>query len=252
VESGFKRLAGILAAALFTYGVVGCGQDTANQSKVADAQVTVEAQAVDHVKGIERALGPADVTTFGGSDKLPIGGPLASISIPQSGDERKFIADFGCVDEVDCYGSEKFDRYVISTYPDIARIRFKTPPELADDDKSDVASIKQNFRRSLYFAKLIKLANGETLFDLLTKCSKSISPSNSAEVIWGDARNKATFAIQYFPVLRQKATGDEFELNVLLTRTGDKIEARSPAFSSSILRDADFMDRHGVSCWRAR
>jgi hypothetical protein len=234
----------MVGMALASCLIAACGQsnETGNATPAApEAQSTVEA--------VEQSLSPADLKSFAGSDHLPIGGPLASISVPQSEDEKRFIAEYGCIDEVDCYGREKLDRFILKTYPDIARVRFKVPPEMAGEEKEDIAFMRQNFRRGLYFAKRITLANGMTLFDLLTKCSKTVAPENAAEAIYDTKTKEPYFPMQFFPVLRQDATGDGFEVNILLDRRGNWITARSPAFSSSILRDADFMSKHGLSCW---
>ena len=214
--------------------------------------ITNEVRGADgqgKIAEVEKQLGPDDVKSFGGSDHLPIGGPLASIDFLPSHDEARFLAEYGCVDEVDCYGRGKFDRYIVKTYPDIANVRFKIPPDIEQEQKEDIAFTKQNFRRGLYFAKLIKLADGTTLFDFLTKCSKTVSPFNWAEAVYDSKTEKPYFPMQFFPVLRQDATGEEFEADILLDREGNSVTARSPAFSSSILRDADFMTKYGLSCW---
>lgn len=244
---GFRAIY-IVATVVCTFSVAGCGQDTSR----GDATVHLEAvaQAPDRVAEVEHATGSADLKSFGGSDRLPIGGPLASVTVPQSDDEKKFLADFSCLDESECYGPEHFERYALAKYPDIAKVRYQLPPELADADKEDIAFMKQNFRRGLYFAKEIKLADGQSLFDLLTKCSKTVSPSNLAEITREPGTGRIYAVMQYFPVLRQDATGDEFELDIHLERKADQIAALSPAFSSSVLRSADFMVEHGLSCWR--
>jgi len=230
--------------------VMVCACSRSPTDAIGNPHIAAGAQAPDRVTEVEHAIGSADVKTFGGSAKLPIGGPLASVTVPQSDDEKKFLADFSCFDESECYGPEHFERYALAKYPDIAKVRFRVPPELADADKEDIAFKKQDFRRGLYFAKEIKLANGQTLFDLLTKCSKTVSPFNWAEITREPGTGRIYAVMQYFPVLRQDATGDEFELDIHLERTGDEIAALSPAFSSSVLRNADFMVKHGVSCWR--
>jgi hypothetical protein len=230
------------------FAIAGCGQDEPHPTK---PQVAPAAESANKVEALENALGPDDLKTFAGADRLPIGGPLASISIPQSEDEKQFMAQFGCYAETDCYGPKHFERYILKTYADVGAIRFKLPPDLADEDKDDVERTRQDCRRGLYFAKLITLANGVSLFDLLTRCSKNVSPFNWAEITRDAKAGTTYFDMQFFPVLRQDATGREVELNILLTRRGERIDATSLAFSSSVLRDADFMTKHGVSCWKA-
>jgi hypothetical protein len=245
MERIFRRVGLIVGAAILCTGVASCSQ----QAPVQNTQRQL--QPADRIKAFEKALGPADVKSFSGSDTLSIGGPLASISVPQSDDEKRLLAEYGCVDEVDCYGRGKFEHFILKTYPDIARVRFKIPPEIVGEEREDIALKRQDFRRGLYFAKRITLANGMTLFDLLTKCSKTVSTFNWAEAAYDSKANEPYFAMQFFPVLRQDATGGEFEADILLDRHGNWITARSPLFSSSILRDSDFMNKHGLSCWHA-
>jgi hypothetical protein len=229
---------------LMLFVLAGCGPGDTDHAQLPDqqAKATLATAAA--------AIGPAEVKTFAGSDELSVGGPLASIQLRQSDQEKKFLDDFICVDESACFGPKSFERYILTTYPEIARVRFKLPPELAEEDKEDIEHVRQDFRRGLYFAKQIRLADGRTLYDLLVKCSKSISPFNWAQVTWEPGTEKRYIAMQYFPVLRQDATGEPFELQILLKRTEDKIEALSPLFSSSVLREVDFMQKHGVSCWQ--
>jgi hypothetical protein len=244
------RFAVAAALAIGLLGVTGCAPD--NQTSRARPQEASDRHGPPTVEGAEKALGSPEVKTFGGSDKLPIGGPLASITLPQSDREKQFLKDFGCFEESECFTRSKFERYFLALYPDIARVHFKLPSELAGDDKEDIEYMKENFRRGLFYAKQIKLADGRPLFDLLTKCSKTVSPDNWAEVTYDPGSEQRHVVMQFFPVLRQDATGNDFELQILLDRKGDTIEARSPAFSSSILRDANFMEKHGVSCYRSK
>lgn len=81
------------------------------------------------------------------------------------------------------------------------------------------------------------------------KCSNNVSPTNYAEVAVEQGTREYYFHLQYFPNLRSVATGEPIELNILFTRKGDKIEAASPMFSSTILKDKEFMQKHGVACW---
>ena len=197
-------------------------------------------------------LSKEDIKGFAGSDKLTTGGKVAEITVIPSEDEKHLIADFSCWDERECYGVNKFDKYIRNKYPEIVKVKFQPPKDIADD-KEALAFTRLDFRRGLYFAKEIRLADGTSLFDLLTKCSKDVSPLNWAEMAWADPAhgfNQVHMVLQYFPVLRQKSTGQDFEVNILLDRNGDRIRARSPFFSTSMLEHQDFMDRHGLECWR--
>ena len=249
ISSGFKRASGLwpnisLIAAALILGA--CGERSQPPAQqISPAQLT---QEESQKQVADLGLSKEDTKAFAGSDKLIIGGNVAEITLPQSEDEKRLFADYSCQDESECYGVYKFDKYIVSKYPEIAKIKFRPPKDIADD-KETAAYTRLDFRRGLYFAKEIKIADGTTLFDFLTKCSKNVSPLNWAEMAY-DSNQKLYIGMQFFPILRQKGTGKEFEVDILLNRYGDRIEARSPLFSTSILKYGDFMERHGLECWR--
>ncbi|KWA84347.1 hypothetical protein WL29_22285 [Burkholderia ubonensis] len=106
---------------------------------------------------------------------------------------------------------------------------------------------REHFYIGLYFAKQIQLADGQSLFDFLVKCSQKMDPLNSAELGF-DKDGKMYFDMQYFPVLAHTGSGNLDDMNVIFERHGDVITARSPFFSTSILKSADYMSRHGLAC----
>ena len=156
--------------------------------------------------------------------------------MPVSEEER-------AVGNSDPYG-EKFDKYIFKRYPDISKVRFH-PDETMKEDPEVLHMYKTSFYRGLYFAKQIPLANGKTLFELLTKCSKKMNSADGADF---DRGKEFSFAIQFIPTFKQVATGENFEENILFNRVGDKIIAKSPLFSSAIINDPSFMSDFGLSC----
>ena len=117
------------------------------------------------------------------------------------------------------------------------------------EDKNLFKVRRQSFYAGLYFAKRITLANGQTLFDFLTKCSRNVDPSTSADMVHGVIAG-VDFSMQYLPTLREKASAGGSELQILLERSGDKVTATSPLFSTAALTSPRFMDDQGVACWR--
>ncbi|KVN42214.1 hypothetical protein WJ63_27425 [Burkholderia pyrrocinia] len=105
-----------------------------------------------------------------------------------------------------------------------------------------------DFRRGLYFAKQIRLADGESLFDLLSKCSHSFDPNNVAQLALDPKTDKRFIFMQYFPVFVQNGTGKNIDLNLLWDRVGDELRARSPFFSTHVLTNSDFLAMHGIEC----
>ena len=244
ISSGFIQASGLLPnISLVAVALIlgGCGKEPEQPTQQASQSQQVQQLVTDS------GLSKEDIKAFAGSDKLAIGGKVANITLPQSEDEKHLFADFSCQDESECYGVHKFDKHIASKYPEIAQVKFRPPKDITDD-KETAAHTRLDFRRGLYFAKEIKIADGTTLFDFLTKCSKNVSPFNWAEIAY-DSNQKTYIGMQFFPVLRQRETGKEFEVDILLDRYGDRIEARSPLFSTSILIYSDFMERHGLECW---
>lgn len=172
----------------------------------------------------------------------------ASITVPAALEEKQFLNTPMCFDDSVCFGPRHFEKFILTKYPDIGKIRF-SPPRDVPLERDEVARMREDFRRGLYYAKLIPLANGQTLFEFLTKCSKHLSPLNWAQVDF-EAKGRTPYvSMQFFPVLKRKGTGEEIEMQILLDRHGDRIDARSPLFSTNALRYSNFLDRHGLECW---
>ncbi|MFM0741811.1 hypothetical protein PQQ51_31660 [Paraburkholderia xenovorans] len=173
---------------------------------------------------------------------------VASITVPVSSDERKYLRDMTCLDETECYGDTRFERYIMRTYPDLKKIRFIRGNDMSNDDEETVRMMRQQFIQGLYFAKQIKLANGQSLFDFMQSCSGGFRPNDSAESDYDSKNHLEYFSLQYFVRLRQLSNGRPLELDLLFDRRGDQIVANSPFFSSNALRYADFLARHHVEC----
>lgn len=171
-----------------------------------------------------------------------------TLTLKQSDDEKRYLADQTCLDETACYGPKRFKQYILKRYPDLARVRYHPLPEEADDSEI-VTNRRESFFQSLFFAKQIQLANGQNLYDFMVSCSKGLTPLDAAEVAYDDKVKGSYFDIQYFPTLRRIDTGEPVELQILFERRGDKLIARSPFFTSNALQYPDFLTRHRVTCW---
>lgn len=169
-----------------------------------------------------------------------------TVKLAQSPEEKRFLKDAGCFND-GCFTAEKFDRFIVKKYPDIAKIHFPVSKDL-DGDKDAIADARMDFRRGLYFAKQIKLADGQSLFDLLSKCSHSFDPNNVAQLAFDPKTGERYIFMQYFPVFVQKGTGKNMDLNLLWDRVGDELRARSPFFSTNTLVSSSYLAMHGVEC----
>lgn len=170
----------------------------------------------------------------------------ATIKLAQTPEEKRFLDDAGCFDGT-CFTAEKFDRFIVKKYPDIAKIRFRVSGDL-EGDKESIATARMDFRRGLYFAKQIRLADGRSLFELLATCSHSFNPDNVAQLAFDPSTSKPYIFMQYFPVFLQKGTGKDIELNMLWDHVGDELRARSPLLSTHALVDSDYLSMHGLDC----
>ena len=197
----------------------------------ADASASVVGQK------LEGNMSKEDIKAFSGADHIVPGGALASVTVPVTPEEAAFIDD---------RDGSKFLRYIQKRYPDVLRVKFR-PTAAISEDRDTLAMYREHFYMGLYFAKQIQLADGQSLFDFLVKCSQKMDPLNSAELGF-DKDGKMYFDMQYFPVLVHQGSGKLDDMNVIFERHGDVITARSPFFSSSILKSADYLSRHGLAC----
>lgn len=224
----------------------GCGNNDSMPQSATATSATTAAQNLTSAPGLSKAA----ITILTGQDGAGAdekGWPKsATVSLLQTDEEKRFLDDVGCFGD-GCFTAEKFDAFIRRKYPDIAKVHFR-PPEAFDGDEEAIANARLDFRRSLYFAKRIQLADGESLFDLITRCSRSMSPINYASVAREPGYGKPYFDLQYFPVFRKKDTGEDFEVDVLYDRVGDELRARSPFFSTNVLIHRDFLAMHGLEC----
>ncbi len=211
--------------------------DATQPTQVAQASAQPPSQSLSPQSQLIQKMGKDDIKSFSGTEDGNIDNKqIASITVPVSPEED-------AVGESDRYG-DYFDKFIFKKYPDISKIKFH-PDKTMRDDPEVMGIYKRSFYRGLYFAKQIKLANGKTLFDLVTKCSKHTVSSDGADY---DRNADFKFYIQFNPTFVQTATGEDFDENILFNRVNDKIIAKSQMFSSAILTDPNFMNDYGLEC----
>jgi hypothetical protein len=179
--------------------------------------------------------------------------PRAEITVPQSEIEKKWI-NRTLTKEPDnptgdyCHACEQdkvFLSYIKKTYPDVFRVKFQPRADIASD-KDTYEMYRTSFYASLYFAKQIKLADGETVFDFLLNCSSEVNPLNSAE-IGMDNDGKKFIYIQYFPMLNSMLLGRKDDMAFNFGRYGDIVKAYT-SFANNALTSQDFLNKHGLAC----
>lgn len=221
--------------------LAGCSSAPQNDARE-DAENSV-------VPNMLNQLTPEDRKEFAGDADGSLSDPIASVSIPISQAEKDLLAGTACADKGDdCDENKIFLKRIFEKYPDIKKVRFNPTQDIREDPES-YEIYKRDFYSGLFFSKQIKLGDGETLFELITKCSKSVDPLTSAE--WG--RPGVTgfdWSMQFFPVFRAVEEDRKVELNMLYDRKGSNIVARSKLFSAHALTTPTFMADHGIRCWR--
>jgi hypothetical protein len=204
-------------------------------------------------KKVSHGMSWNDFEWIFGEDERDEQNSVAEVTVAKSEEETRLLKDFYCKNETQCFGLKKFNRYVFSRFPDLTAIRANPIGDLGEHHQG-LDTDKLDFYRALYFAKLIKLADGLTLFDFMRQCSKGFTPLDEAQMSWDksvrEGESNPYIEMQFFPVLRKKGTGEEYEMQILLERREDKIIAQTPWFSSDIFRHSDFMNRNGLECWK--
>lgn len=235
----------LCALAIVAISVTGCGNDDAGSSQEKSASNLPVNEKLESM----RATSPAVASLLAGSGAYAdaTGWPQAAlVKMSQADEEKRYMQDVRCFDSA-CFNAEAFDKFIVKTYPDVAKARFK-PWDTIADDKGLIADARMDFRRGLYFAKRIRLADGSSLFDLLAKCSRTLDRHDAAQ--FGTLADGKTpyIDLQYFARFRQTDTGEDVDMQILFDRVGDDLRARSPFFSSSIVLTKDFMSVHHLEC----
>ncbi|WP_199155267.1 hypothetical protein [Chromobacterium sp. ASV23] len=167
---------------------------------------------------------------------------IVSMTVPVSPAEKGYESDLGM-------GWERLHKFALQVYPDIRRMLVPKPAGLEPGDVEAIRNFRRDFQIGMFFAKQIKLADGQTLFDFLMHCSHGMDAANMANIGF-DQAGKPYISLQYFPHLRSASSGEDMELNILFRRDGATIKPESPAFSTSILTTPDYLQIHGVRCGR--
>lgn len=164
----------------------------------------------------------------------------ASVDLPEFKNERLLFKD---------QDAGAFAKAGIRAFPDIAKVRF-TPDDSMKSDPEDIKNARNSFYGGLYYAKMIKAGDGSTLFDLITKCGRLTDPSSGAMLTppMEEGATEWSVGIQYFPTFKMMGEDKNIDLQILLERRGNKLNARSGWFSSHVLDGASFMRDHGIQC----
>lgn len=222
------------AAIMLTLTGCGSGQADASSSEAASSE-----DASAFVNGVLSSMSEKDRKNFTGGASINNGG-VASYTLPTFADEQALL---------ETHDIAAFAKAGRRRYPDIAAVAFKPSPEMREDAET-LAMYRDEFYAGLYYAKLIKAADGSSLFDLMTRCGRLKDPTSGADLGFaGMGEHKGPWVnLQFFPVFRQAGTSETTDLQILFERDGNVIKARSQLFSSHVLDSASVLQDHGVEC----
>lgn len=194
-----------------------------------------------YVNDVLSSMSEKDRKNFTGGASINNDG-VASYNLPTFADEQALL---------ETHDIAAFAKAGRRRYPDIATVAFKPSPEMREDAET-MAMYRDEFYAGLYYAKLIKAADGSSLFDLMTKCGRLQDPASGADLGFaGMGDHKGTWVnLQFFPVFRQAGTSETTELQILFERDGNVVKARSQFFSSHVLNGPGVLIDHGLECFR--
>jgi hypothetical protein len=173
------------------------------------------------------------------------------VTLPQSEQEGQVVKDFRCLDENRCFTQNNFDKYILNNDKQIAGFKYKAPKEYKDDPDENTQR-KIDLHYGLYFAKQIKLATNQTLFDFMNQCGKGIKTDDVSATLTVESADAATpiFWMNYTIHLKQVDTGKPFDIDMILIRSGEQLKAQSEGSGGDMLHNPDFMYDRGLRCWK--
>lgn len=192
----------------------------------------------------------------GCDDKMPpqdehargqqVAAPTRPDRLPVTPAEQLFLAAQRCHPRC---AHPAFWRLATGQYPAIADIPLPRHDLIEASDPVARQLQRDQFRAALFYAAQIRLADGRTLLALESVCAKGWTSTDAA---FGDpgTGSRVTVWLQYYPVFRRARDRRPVEMKILLRRRGDRLEAADNGFAHDLLYRADYLQRHGLVCWR--
>lgn len=170
--------------------------------------------------------------------------PKIAVSVKLSDMDVRYIK--GELDE------DSFDRMILKTSPDIGRVKYHPR---ADEDRDDIANSKRDFRRALYFAKKIPLANDQTMFDWLKSCPYSMGENMYASRVPAATGAYESFASNlsfmdatYYPILSMKGDGNKGDISLSWIIYEDGTVKAFTSRASVYLNNPNFETESATDC----
>ncbi|WP_131361227.1 hypothetical protein [Aquitalea sp. USM4] len=225
-----KAFAFLVSAAM----LAGCGGKQEDPGAKATEQPT--ASSADPVE-------PQASEPLSDADRVANADTRPAIEVPMTKQERTFVSppvDFNSDAAAAFYRMVKSD-------PDVKRVRMPPIPGMEDSSAEERKGFVDDFKTAVFFSKSIRLADGSTLYDLITHCSTGWHDSATAAQVADSNTNHPYVYLQYFMKFKPAEEGFDTEPQALFERYGSRIVAKS-GFAGSLLTDPDFMRHSGLRC----
>ncbi|WP_199055252.1 hypothetical protein [Aquitalea sp. ASV15] len=174
---------------------------------------------------------------------LPPSPPVAIVAAATR-EEVAFLQAGGCGN---CREADRFYRFIHAD-PDVRKSRIPRNMALAEDANLAKKQWVDEVRTAVYFSKRIRLANGQSLFELITRCGKGWDSPATQATLDVPANSPPGFRLQYLISFKKFGQPIGLQMRALFMRRGEQLIANS-AFAESLLQNPDFMRANGLRCW---
>jgi hypothetical protein len=171
--------------------------------------------------------------------------PHQAVRVAVSPAEQRFLLAEGCQQ---CRAADQFYRFIHDD-PAVRKSRLPRNPQLANDAGDAKRQWVDEARTAVYFSRHIRLADGQSLFQLISQCSIGWDNPATVATFMHPVGREAGFAIEY--LIRFKKYGQPIaqEMRAAFLRQGERVIANS-RFAESLLNTPDFMRQYQLRCWQ--
>lgn len=185
-----------------------------------------------------------DTIPANSSDRYVPPSPPVYVTATPAKEETAFLQAGGCMD---CQEGDRFHRFIHSD-PDVRKSRIPRNSALAGDISQAQRQWVDEIRTAVYFSKQIRLADGQSLFELISHCGKGWDSPASEAVFTPQTAQGAGFRIEYWIRFKKYGQPIGLQMHASFIRSGDRLIANSQ-FAESLLRNPQFMPVNQLRCW---
>ncbi|WP_374557219.1 hypothetical protein [Aquitalea pelogenes] len=168
-----------------------------------------------------------------------------AVRLAVSPTEQRFLQAEGCQQ---CRAADQFHRFIHDD-PAVRKSRLPRNPLLASDAGDAKRQWVDEARTAVYFSRHIRLADGQSLFQLISQCSNGWDNPATVATFRHPAGTEAGFDIEYLIRFKKYGQPIALEVRAAFLRQGALIIANS-SFAEALLNAPDFMQQYQLRCWQ--